>query len=128
MLNSLSIFARKIEFLSLEYHKQRMLTVLSTGTSNWLSNFEPTHNLVELMLLPADTCNHTGQSLDGPSLKGWLQDTGFTKIWVRIKCDLTPIANMTMQAKLPLLSGLWQIRFLLLQEFSINKLLVRFSS
>jgi SAM-dependent methyltransferase len=47
-------------------------------------SLEPTNKFVELMRLLADACNHVGRPLDpGPSLRGWLQDTGFTRIQPR---------------------------------------------
>jgi SAM-dependent methyltransferase len=55
-------------------------------------SLEPTHKLVELMRLLAGACNHAGRSLDpGPSLKGWLQDAGFTRVQTRrIKSPIGP--------------------------------------
>ncbi|KAN0072702.1 S-adenosyl-L-methionine-dependent methyltransferase [Elaphomyces granulatus] len=62
-------------------------------------SLEPTNKLIELICLLVDACNCVGRSLDpGPSLKGWLQDAGFTRIQVR--CIKSPIGTWPKDPRL----------------------------
>ena len=62
-------------------------------------SLEPSHKLVELIRLLVDACNRVGRSLDpGPSLKGWLQDAGFTGI--RLRYIKSPIGTWPKDPRL----------------------------